>query len=78
MIRVLVVMMLLCAGCGDNPQETDQCMRIELFNSCLKALPAGPASTKYNDWDEAVEACSIVAYRMAQRKRDYVKPECRT
>lgn len=76
MIRALVVM-LLCVGCSDNPQETDQCMRVELFNNCLKELPAGPVSTKYNDWAEVVEACNNTSFYMSQRKRDYIKPECR-
>lgn len=55
---------------------TDQCLRRELFNECMKALPAGPVATKYNDWDEVVSQCGREAYYMAKRKRAIVKPEC--
>lgn len=42
----------------------DKKIRQELFFRCLKSLPAGPASTKYNDWDEVIEECGDQAYRM--------------
>lgn len=32
---------------------------------CLRTAPAGPQSTKYNDWDEVVEACGSEAYYIA-------------
>ena len=73
---------LLVSACGpslkDNPDMfiTDYCKREELFNSCMKSLPAGPVATHYNDWDEVVKACSDEAYYGAQRRRKNVKEEC--
>ena len=59
---------LIFSGC-DNMEPwraiVDQQKRVELFQSCLVALPAGPQSTKYNDWDEVVEACDSASYRQA-------------
>jgi len=57
--------------------DVDQCMRIELFNSCMKRLPAGPQSTKYNDWDEVVNQCNRVSLQQSVRKIENIKPECR-
>jgi len=55
----------------------DQCLRTKLFQGCLKALPAGPQSTRYNDWDEVVNACSVYAYKSSIRKVKYIPAECR-
>jgi len=47
----------------DKSEKTsmDQCLRATLFQQCLKALPAGPLATKYNDWDEVVKECQIAS-----------------
>lgn len=81
---LVIVTMLALAGCveTDKPKEpqwvTDQCARRDIFQQCLKALPAGPAQTKYNDWDEVVEACSDVAYWQSRiQDASTVKKECR-
>jgi hypothetical protein len=37
-----------------------------IFFECLRSLPAGPQATKYNDWDEVVQACDSVSSRMAK------------
>lgn len=55
----------------------DQCMRAALFASCMRALPAGPVSSQYNDWDEVVTACESAAYRQSLRGAQHIKPECR-
>ena len=44
----------------------DQTLRREIFKECMAALPEGPKSTQYNDWDEVVEECDSVAYRQSQ------------
>ena len=62
---------LFLAGCNESaplPQiAVDQGRRVELFQQCLAALPAGPVSTKYNDWDEVVDSCESAAYYQARR-----------
>ncbi len=55
----------------------DQCLRAILFQQCLKALPAGPLATKYNDWDEVVKECANVARFQSARKLKNIKEECR-
>jgi hypothetical protein len=54
----------------------DQCLRSNLFEKCLKIIPQGPKTTKYNDWDEVVDSCSSQSYYSAIRECDFVKPEC--
>lgn len=51
---------------------TDPVIRAERFDACMKALPAGPVSTHYNDWSEVVDSCETAAYRQAQRLAKYV------
>jgi hypothetical protein len=63
-------------GCSPDPQTVDQCMRREIFQQCMKALPAGPSATKYNDWDEVVAQCDSVAHYQSLRRWSRVKPEC--
>jgi hypothetical protein len=59
------------------PQQTDQCMRVELFTSCLKNAPAGPNSVhNSNDWEEVVIACDSVSYGQSQRKAEQITKEC--
>ena len=65
-------------GCADHdPQKPDQCMRRELFQQCMKALPAGPKATVYNDWDEVVAQCDSVAHYQSLRRKSQIKPEDR-
>lgn len=69
----------LLAGCG-KPMEfagPDQCLRAEIFQACMKALPQGPQQTKFNDWDEVVEACASTAYYQSVRLPEHIKPECK-
>ncbi len=61
----------------EETTSNDQCLRARLFEQCLKALPAGPEATKYNDWDEVVAACESAAYYQSLRAASTIKPECR-
>jgi hypothetical protein len=60
---------LLLAGCGPVPQSgyRDQDVRRDVFFECLKALPAGPQATMYNDWAEVVGECGDQAYNISAR-----------
>ena len=81
---IYTLFLVALVGCteADKPKEltwvTDQCARREIFQQCLKLLPAGPVQAKYNDWDEVVEACSDVAYWQSRiQDASAVKKECR-
>ena len=63
------------SACGET-SVVDQCKRVELFNSCMKNLPAGPVATQYNDWAEVVSTCENVAYPQSLRSQKFVKAEC--
>ena len=63
-------------GCSPDPRTVDQCMRQEIFQQCMKALPAGPKATMYNDWDEVVGQCDSVAHYQSLRRKSQIKPEC--
>lgn len=65
-IIIVILVILLTTGCSSK-QKVDQCLRQELFTRCLTAIPAGPAVTKYNDWDEVVAMCDSIAYRQSIR-----------
>lgn len=69
-ITVAIAAAVALSGCEEStsPQYTiDRALQREIFKECLTALPAGPVSTKYNDWDEVVEACYHSAGYMARR-----------
>lgn len=89
MNKILLLVVMLLTACGQHSSERtayaadiddvivkDVCLQRETFNECMKALPAGPQSTKYNDWDEVVKECRTTAHYLSQRKRKFVKPEC--
>lgn len=68
---------VVLGGCTEpDPQRVDQCMRREIFQQCMKALPVGPKTTMYNDWDEVVKECENVAYYQSLRRRSQIKSEC--
>ena len=86
---LLLLPVLALTACGDHASERtlyasdtgnviiiDKCMQREIFNECMKTLPAGPVATKYNDWDEVVGECRTSSYYLSARKRQFVKPEC--
>lgn len=75
---ILVITIASLLGCGPvEPQGPDQCMRRELFQACMKSLPAGPVATQYNDWAEVVDECDGTSYRQSIRKESQIKLECR-
>ena len=78
---LLLPLLLIACGKDDKPfideRVANQCLRRELFNECMKMLPAGPLATKYNDWDEVVAECGSQAYYMSQRIKSTIPPECR-
>ncbi len=78
-IALVVCSVTLLAACEPSPDAatSDQCLRAELFQQCMKALPAGPQVTKYNDWNEVVNACESATYYQSLRARRSIKPECR-
>jgi hypothetical protein len=55
----------------------DKCLQREIFKECMESLPAGPASTHYNDWDEVVSQCREVAYYHSLRIESTIKNECK-
>lgn len=66
-IILCAIMIVSLAACSP-PTEVrfvDKAVEREQFNSCLANAPAGPASTKYNDWDELVYACRSTATYIA-------------
>lgn len=60
----ILAILILLFGCKE--WQVDQLKRHQYFKECMAALPAGPISTKYNDWDEVVEACDNIAYHQSQ------------
>lgn len=76
-----IILALGVAACDPAPVEktaTNQQKRQELFQACLKALPAGPQTTHYNDWNEVVDSCDSAAYAQAQYCYKNCPPEERT
>jgi len=68
---------LFVSACTPPQQQTDQCMRVELFNSCLKNAPIGPNSIyNSNDWEEVIERCDTISYWQSQRKAEQITKEC--
>lgn len=68
----------MLAGCTPREEHIiDQCMRRQIFFACLNALPKGPDSTKYNDWDDVVGECGTQAAMQSYRLESQVKMECR-
>jgi len=64
---IILFLLLALAGCDQPKYHHDQALRTRLFFRCLQALPAGPRSTQYNDWNEVVSECGDQAYDMATR-----------
>jgi hypothetical protein len=73
-ILALCIMLLGC----ERTSQVDQCMRRDLFTQCMKTVPIGPTTVKYNDWEEVVQACENAAYYQSLRKTEFIKPECRS
>jgi hypothetical protein len=71
----LLVALVMLAGCArehandkeDRGGYYDQDVRREVFFECLRAAPAGPQHTKYNDWSEVVGECGDQAHAISAR-----------
>ena len=71
-IKYLLLALGLAAlsGCVEPDRRVpDQELRRRLFFECLKSAPAGPQSTKYNDWDEVVSECGDQALMLSYPTR---------
>jgi len=66
MKRLLCALAVLIAGC--DQMQPNQEVRERVFFQCLQALPKGPESPRYNDWDEVVHECGSQAYYIAMRR----------
>lgn len=60
-----LLIFLFIIGCDSPQHKLDQELRRELFKECLKLVPEGPKSTKYNDWAEVIDECGNEAYYQA-------------
>lgn len=79
---VIALLSVALVGCEQRkfiPPEPDQCLRADLFQQCMQALPKGPERThNSNDWDEVVGECSRAAYYHSLRRIEHIKPECQS
>lgn len=86
---IILLLAITLTACGKHASDTtafasdpgdvivvNSCLHRELFNECMKALPAGPVATKYNDWDEVVAECRQGSRYLAKRARRHVPSEC--
>ena len=80
-MKYLAIIASFIVACVPEQTESyciDQCLRRELFERCMKLLPAGPVSTQYNDWDDVVDSCDMTARRQSVAVCSRIqKPECR-
>lgn len=67
---IIIVFLLSLIGCSEDKCQLkyDHELKREIFFQCMKALPAGPQATKYNDWDEVVSECGTQASYMAYKR----------
>lgn len=82
MKKLILLMPLLLVACKDDKPFIDErvsnlCLQREIFNECMKMLPAGPLATKYNDWDEVVSECGKQAYYLSIRNESTIPQGCR-
>ena len=83
MKKLILLTVLLLAACSkdDKPfideRVSNLCLQREIFNECMKMLPAGPVATKYNDWDEVVRECGKQAYYLSIRNESTIPQGCR-
>ena len=79
-VALCAFLVVILSGCGPKPedfQQPNQCIRAELFKSCMSVLPAGPVATHYNDWAEVVQKCENSSYYQSLRVKRNIPQECR-
>ena len=64
-LLIVAALALLVSGCSVTRHENDPALERVIFKECMASLPAGPASTVYNDWDEVVAECRTTAFRQS-------------
>lgn len=59
----IIILFVFLFGCDEasKVREYQQRERQRLFQECLKAIPPGPVTTTYSDWDEVIDACDSAA-----------------
>lgn len=64
MIRAAAVLACLALAACAEPTAADRAdavaraaYRAQQFNACMAQVPAGPVTTRYNDWSEVVGRC---------------------
>lgn len=67
-----LVLAVTLSACGPSPVQQSQMQyavsnsaRVESFERCLAAVPAGPTTTTFNDWSEVVKRCATFAENSA-------------
>jgi hypothetical protein len=65
-ITILVFVIILLSGCVRYSKYiVDRDEQKQNFLQCLAAIPKGPESTHYNDWDEVINSCNNIAESQA-------------
>jgi len=80
---ILLVIVSALTACNPEPGMTgsewmyqyDLKIRAERFDACMKALPAGPVSTHYNNWSEVVDSCEKASAQQSKRLAKKVNGE---
>lgn len=85
MKKILAAVLLIClAACGPGQAldpaprwGNDQCLRAELFKSCMASVPKGPDITYENPWHKVIDSCAAAAYSQSWRELKNVSPNCK-
>jgi hypothetical protein len=72
----MVISLTGCKETFEEKYEIDQCIRKEIFMTCLDKLPSPPPNAIPSDWDEVVNECADLATRAAYRLRETVPAGC--
>ena len=65
-VCILFVVTLSSCDVSFPKCTTDNKLRREIFNECLKNIPKGPERTTYNDWEEVVVECRYTSLCLSQ------------
>lgn len=56
--------------------DHDQCIRREIFLSCLKEIPPSPSTPFFNPWEDVIGHCRAFAAEASTRPKTAITPEC--